>query len=429
MCEFSSSTKKTQFSGLLLSDFILFCSFILSQPLYFSYFVFFSPYLIKLLSFLSPLFITTSLLLLALFTNLVHENSFIELSESNVSFFFTTFHTLVDCLRSKVDDENEDFQCFVELEAYKIVFETTPFDNKENQVEVFEGEANKEDCLARTRDAEFDRCLSNSSFRTSVSEVLNDDLEEIPFEITDQVMAEAKRLESFWQEKEDVEDSICKRKGAIEVKPPSIEFNKVEEQNEISLRIGSNAVDNTKSEAKVNADKAEEHVPKSKISSQRLKARFTRAAKDGDSFYSNSAENSLPPTQMGSNFGSCGSMRIEKEWRRTLACKLFEERHNVGGGEGMDMLWETYETDSRKMQSKRYSQKNKKSSNESCDDDYDDNEEEIDNGQLCCLQALKFSSGKMHLGIRRPNLVKITKALKGIGWLHHVSKIGKKEYH
>lgn len=44
------------------------------------------------------------------------------------------------------------------------------------------------------------------------------------------------------------------------------------------------------------------------------------------------------------NLGSFGSMRKEKEWRRTLACKLFEERHNVdggGGGEGMDMLWET----------------------------------------------------------------------------------------
>nr|GEX27445.1 neurogenic differentiation factor 1 like [Tanacetum cinerariifolium] len=30
---------------------------------------------------------------------------------------------------------------------------------------------------------------------------------------------------------------------------------------------------------------------------------------------------------------SHGSMKEEKEWRRTLACKLFEERHNSRGGE------------------------------------------------------------------------------------------------
>lgn len=37
--------------------------------------------------------------------------------------------------------------------------------------------------------------------------------------------------------------------------------------------------------------------------------------------------------------GSSGSMRKEKEWKRTFTCKLFEERHNVKVGEGMDSLW------------------------------------------------------------------------------------------
>ncbi|GJY62754.1 hypothetical protein Tco_0464214 [Tanacetum coccineum] len=47
-----------------------------------------------------------------------------------------------------------------------------------------------------------------------------------------------------------------------------------------------------------------------------------------------------------SSFGSYGSMRKEKEWKRTLACKLFEERRSLeGGGEGMDSLWEAYEDD------------------------------------------------------------------------------------
>ncbi|GJT89741.1 hypothetical protein Tco_1078586 [Tanacetum coccineum] len=116
---------------------------------------------------------------------------------------------------------------------------------------------------------------------------------------------------------------------------------------------------------------------------------------------------------------SHGSMKEEKEWRRTLACKLFEERHNSRGGEeGMDSLWEDHEnSNSKKYDSgiKRYS------------DDEDDEDVEMSNGHLCCLQALRFSSGKMNLGMRKPNLVKISKALKGFGWLHHVkNKNGKK---
>ncbi|THG18902.1 hypothetical protein TEA_022349 [Camellia sinensis var. sinensis] len=36
--------------------------------------------------------------------------------------------------------------------------------------------------------------------------------------------------------------------------------------------------------------------------------------------------------------------------------------------------------------------------------------------------------GTLNLGMGRPNLVKISKAIKGIGWLHHVTKHGKKGY-
>ncbi|KAJ0112364.1 hypothetical protein Patl1_01555 [Pistacia atlantica] len=123
-------------------------------------------------------------------------------------------------------------------------------------------------------------------------------------------------------------------------------------------------------------------------------------------------------------------MRKEKEWRRTLACKLFEERHNVDGSEGMDSLWETYETDSNKLQTRNKSKKGKKGGSKHYGDNDDEEEEdEIDDGQLCCLQALKFSAGKMNLGMGRPNLVKFSKALKGIGWLHNVTKHGKKIYH
>ncbi|KAG6394213.1 hypothetical protein SASPL_144794 [Salvia splendens] len=103
------------------------------------------------------------------------------------------------------------------------------------------------------------------------------------------------------------------------------------------------------------------------------------------------------------SLSSCGSMRREREWRRTLAGKLFEERHS-GGGEGMDSLWE--------MDSNKSGGRRKKVVEV---EEEEDGENEI---RLCCLQALKMSAGKMNLGVGRPNLVKISKAIKGIGWLH-----------
>ncbi|KAL1565072.1 hypothetical protein AAHA92_07337 [Salvia divinorum] len=115
----------------------------------------------------------------------------------------------------------------------------------------------------------------------------------------------------------------------------------------------------------------------------------------------------------GDSFSSYGSMRREREWKRTLAGKLFEERHNNGGGggEGMDSLWEAYEMESDKRRGRRR-----------------EKEEEDDEigGEVCCLQALKMSAGKMSLGVGRPKLAKISKAIKGIGWLHSLTKNSKK---
>ncbi|KAL1557497.1 hypothetical protein AAHA92_08066 [Salvia divinorum] len=137
-------------------------------------------------------------------------------------------------------------------------------------------------------------------------------------------------------------------------------------------------------------------------------------------------QNPVITTTNGSNavsrsnsLSSSGSMRREREWRRTLAGKLFEERHSSGGGgggEGMDSLWEAHEMDSNKSGGGRREKGRRGRA------DVEEREEEDDGIQLCCLQALKMSAGKMNLGVGRPNLVKISKAIKGIGWLHKSSK-------
>ncbi|MBA0639624.1 hypothetical protein Goklo_022650 [Gossypium klotzschianum] len=365
MSEFSLASttvvkKKTQFSSLLLSNFMLFCSLILSHPLYFSYFIFFSPYLFKIFSFLSPLFVTTSLLVIAFLT----------------------------VLRSEVvDGESDDgFGCLEELEAYKIVFETsTIVDIRENPDEV----SGVEPIVGCLQGVELEEA--------SVQRV--ETLTSGEFTETVRVNATVKILEEFLRQKDD---------GVVEIlSSKSVEANNDE---------GSNP------KTTMNADNGEEFEAKAMVNSPIVKANY--------------GDNDM-------NFGNLGSMRKEKEWKKTLACKLFEERHNAmaaaattenEGGEGMDLLWETYESsDTNKSKLKSFgSKKGKKGGNYEEDDDDDDYDDDSD-GKLCCLQALKFSTGKINLGMGmgRPNFVKISKAFKGFGWLHHVgsTKHGKKGYY
>ncbi|XP_020598559.1 uncharacterized protein LOC110038131 isoform X2 [Phalaenopsis equestris] len=129
-----------------------------------------------------------------------------------------------------------------------------------------------------------------------------------------------------------------------------------------------------------------------------------------------------------------GSMRKEKEWKRTLACKLFEERMTyklceerkaVEGAEDMDLLWEAYEADSDKTEKQRKEKVTKKAVKEKVEEEEEEEEEDAEeglSGQLCCLQALKLSAGKMNLGVGRPSLMKISMALKGITVFHSAGR-------
>ncbi|GMI76189.1 hypothetical protein like AT3G25130 [Hibiscus trionum] len=350
-CSTTVAKTKTQFSSLLLSNFMLSCSYILSNPLYFSYFIFFSPYLFKILSFLSPLFVTTSLLVLAFFT----------------------------VLRSQVVDDGSDdgLPCLEELEAYKIVFETsTIVEIRENP----DGEAIV-DCFQAVDELD-DASVHNPGTLTSTT------FDEVSSPEAVRVNAAVKIFEEFLQEKEGMRSEIS----------------------------------DPEPEATAGTENGEEVEGKAMVNSQRVKADYV------DNYIDNETREL--------SFGNLGSMRKEKEWKRTLACKLFEERHNVtaaadGGGEGMDLLWETYEsTDSNKSKLKTVGSKKGKKGGNGIEDDEEDYESD---GHLCCLQALKFSTGKMNLGMGmgRPNFVKISKALKGFGWLHHVgtTKHAKKGYY
>ncbi|KAL5997175.1 hypothetical protein ACLOJK_008103 [Asimina triloba] len=110
-----------------------------------------------------------------------------------------------------------------------------------------------------------------------------------------------------------------------------------------------------------------------------------------------------------------GSMRRDKEWKRTLACKLYEERQMVDGIEGMDLLWEVHEVDSGKFKVKNKEEKKKEKKRNLAAQHKEEEEDEDIDAQLCCLQALRFSTAKMNLGMGRINSMRISKAFKGMG--------------
>ncbi|XP_010527257.1 PREDICTED: uncharacterized protein LOC104804626 [Tarenaya hassleriana] len=427
--------KKTTFCSLILSDFHLFCSLVLSHPLYFSYVLFFSPYIIKILSFLSPLFLTTTLLLLALLSTLLHDTcSDPEFPESQSSLLFSSCSGV---LRSNFDVKDETPMSLEELEAYQMVFEAClPEILSETETET---ETDTEETCSTTELPFVDKFCSHEStgeagtVSEALWEVTNEDEAEIPRSKTEDLM--------------NLEEEIVKcEKEEEEVKPIN---GTVPDKDE-----GDSWEMPTKMESKAQKVGDEENSNDEECELPKLSHFLGKIS--GDEVEKENADSHK--TREIITLSSFGSMRKEKEWRRTLACKLFEERHSVAsagataggggggddGGENMDLLWEAYETHIDKTPSRLEEKKKTKKSekqkpqkvkskknieeiyqHKAHDDDGDDGD---DGGeQLCCLHALKFSTGKMNLGIARPNLLRLSKAFKGFGRFHSAaSKHSKK---
>lgn len=364
-----SNSRPHQFLSLLISELTLLCYFILSHPLYISYFVFFSPYLVKLLSFLSPLFITTSLLLLALLTT-ISPARFVSSSPDSdkvSSILLSYYHALLDA-----DTKIDEFDRLEDFEVYKMVFQENPI--------------------------EF-------------------------FDYTSTEGSEKSVLDSSVQEKDPATAAVdLENSGEMECNEVAVE-EFLKEMDEFESKIWTDNVDRKKIEAL--GTKVEKVVEKKQKEEMIMRNGSKEVDKVKKAHSWSNLEQNLGYNN-NNNLGSYGSMRKEKQWTRTLACKLYEERHNASdsSGEGMDLLWETYELDSGKSKVKRDNSTKKKMKKKGESKSYKKDEEDM-NEQLCCLQAIKFSAGKMNLGMGRPNLVKISKAIRGFGWLHHVSKKNK----
>lgn len=387
--------KKIGFSTLLLSDFHLFVSFILSHPFYFSYILFFSPYIFKILSFLSPLFVTTTLVLLALLSTLHFNDS--ESPETQPSFLFSFCSKLVSVLEETKFDE--DVKSLEELEAYKMVVEACSIM-----------------CASENESVEIRFVDKFCNHESTISEASTDETHEEAIEI--QPLKFVDPMETEKCEKEEEEEEKVKPKSDVVLDSGEGQcWKKPTKQESKAQKVGLVGDGNVESY---------DDLPKLSDFLGQVKKNEATCHKEEDGDVS---------------LRSFGSMRKEKEWRRTLACKLFEERHNADVGQGMDHLWETYETETEKKQNEEEKKKKEKKTKKSMMmmktksiekkevvmEEEEEDEDGIDQQQLCCLQALKLSTGKMHMGIARPNLMKLSKAFKGIGrFYNNATKHSKK---
>ncbi|PKI64246.1 hypothetical protein CRG98_015356 [Punica granatum] len=386
----SSSEKKTQqFSNLLIPLLILFSSFLLSHPLYF----------FKLLSFLSPLLVTTFLILL-----------------------FTSYRALRRSTGSVVGGKGEvELQSgeegAEENEVYKIFFEASHLKDGLQESEVL---VDKFLICGDASDGVFGERLEEKKLQENNDGDNGDEKD-------GNAQAE-KTLEELFQEKEEAGECEAVVLQVVEEK------EEVKEVKEANPEVKEAIPESTNCDL---GSKAEECASRAWRNSRRLSNSLR--------IFEKSDGGVAADEKMGLVLGGFGSMRrTEKEWKRTLACKLFEERHSNGEGsqgggddeEGMDLLWETYEKsdrpasvpktnsskkavkDSPKKTRKKEALQKEVGDEEEEEDDGDEEEEEI-NGHFCCLQALKLSAGKVNLGMGKPNIARISKAFRGIGWLHH----------
>ncbi|CAK9309827.1 unnamed protein product [Citrullus colocynthis] len=134
--------------------------------------------------------------------------------------------------------------------------------------------------------------------------------------------------------------------------------------------------------------------------------------------------NSSKEEKMGTNYYN----------KRFLGCKVFEDE------EKMDLLWEKYEDKELVVVEEEINKKNsctsisKKKDLRSLVNQQKEieelEEEEEANRKICCLQALKFSTSKMRFGMgKKSGLRKISKAFKGLKFLHQLTTNGKNKTH
>ncbi|CAL9157983.1 uncharacterized protein LOC135588450 [Musa acuminata AAA Group] len=351
--------------AILLDDFLSFCTFLTSHPLHLAYLLFFFPYLAQLLSFLSPLLLSTVVLLLVLLTISPYLDE--APPAAPPEFVGKTCCIVLSILKDNLHgngriDLLDQFASII----LSSIDDASP-SSQESAAQALFGEFFEDACSDPEPE---EKCLASAVGGGGSS------LEETPTDVALGISAT------------DGEHQVANSGTGIQCRATEAQAKGMPNAREV---LGSHR---EFAEPKRDEDRAE-HLTES-MTIERLQ--------------------------------SYGSIRKEKEWKRTLACKLYEERMTyklckerkvAEGGEEMDLLWEAYEANASETDTKKKEKKARRVElEEEEEEEEEDEEEEATTGQLCCLQALKLSAGKMNLGMGKRNLMKISKVLKGMRMFH-----------
>nr|XP_029117961.1 uncharacterized protein LOC105036106 [Elaeis guineensis] len=385
--------------GLLLDDLLSFCSFLASHPLPLAYFLYFFPYFFRLLSFLSPLILSTSLLLLVLLTISPHD-----LNYSPPELFGNACSIVLNTLKAKLEGDSS-----AELLEQLVSMVLAPLDDarpyfKDPVMPALDG-----DGLFELEFQTMGEFCNHSSLHCIVEEspikLALDNSQESNLMVSNHGIGD----ESF--------------NGELGESPfmDALEDSQESEPLVTPLGVG----DQGEADKAQLTNKVAEDLSKAfELNNSSRKPDPAADNVGGELMRSTSRRRKQSTYRDSDCLQRDNSMRKEREWKRTLACKLYEERMTyklceertvVEGGEEMDLLWEAYEVSASKDDKlKNNGKKGKKVELE------EEDEEEV--GQLCCLQALRLSAGKMNLGVGKPNLMKISKVLKGMAMFQRVGR-------
>ncbi|ONK58414.1 uncharacterized protein A4U43_C09F12230 [Asparagus officinalis] len=436
----------TQLRLTLFYDYLLsFAIFLYSQPLYLAYLLYFSPYILQLISFLFPLLLSTSIFLLLFSPHSLTEGEDVtvslldQLATLVVSAVGNVFEWEVEAMGelydnvglncevgeagpSKVNVENSaetDALQSNSVSGERVSLKGSGFEPEDAIAEVGNCEVAREPVEFSLKSSEKDKLLEYDASHRMSNSSAKCDMREEPAEFSSEKSERSENSESnsgtgdevfVPQTPDRTSEIIVNSPLARRVKKRGESFHSLSRSGSMrtrSMSMSAEFYECSSSNFEVEGPKSSE---KNELSKSRCPSKMQENLSKSLSLRSKDLQRE-------------GSMRKEKEWRRTLACKLYEERMafkiqekrtTAEGAEQMDLLWETYESDADGANKSK--SKGKKGKKESYIDGEDGDEEEEESvSRLCCLQAFRLSSGRMNLGVGRPNLEKISKAFKGFG--------------
>ncbi|KVI03797.1 hypothetical protein Ccrd_017899 [Cynara cardunculus var. scolymus] len=382
--DFNNTPNFQFLSCIILHDLSLLCSFVVSYPLYTSYFIFFSPYLLRIISFISPLFIAIILLSLLLTTTTAFCPKLPQLELEILQTVLHELKSNLDHLSGNGEECNFEIYNFVFDSTLSTMIGYEGVDQIEEEGEELFGDEGVDPFEEERRNVSMKKVLEDSVHGGRRNDITTSELYIDKFEEENSLVKLISRLpEKNLSMKETVLEDSVHGGRRYEITTSDLDMDKFEEKNDLvklisrrpeknlSLKeiipekpvhggrrndLTTSDLDNDKSKEENDLVKLFEELDRfeefptaietgtdsDKVIGELRKAEPTPATEvrsgseaesvaidsnDNDKITQNSGRDAVKVdkssswrSNSSSFFGSHGSMKEEKEWRRTLAC-------------------------------------------------------------------------------------------------------------